>query len=250
MVWRRKARWGAACSLGFVVVLSAAGGRWLQQREAWLPAGTTPAAIYILGGGGGERVAGLGTWLDRNGGTHLVLIPNEGERNRWSSKHQRNLSTAEWRLQSLRHLPATRGEGCGVVATLIPGTFTGTDRELDILGRYLATRPGLHPVALLTSRYHIRRALNHARAHLPPGAVAGIITAAPCWRDYAPWTVGVELLKLLRDHLGLGRAPLLHRGWWTGSAALLRNGRRCDFVVPVLPRLARATVLTRAYHII
>ena len=176
--------------------------------------------MYLLGGDtpGGSRVAGAADRRLSRGGPNVILIANDPGRSRWSRKHQRNLTAVQWRVEAL--VGALRDGGIDDPAAMIeivPGTFWGTDTELEALGRFLEGRPDIRSVALVTSRYHVRRMLRRARAHIPAARIAGVVPARRTWRDHAPWTVAWELLKLARDTAGLTNAPLLCRSWWMGA---------------------------------
>ncbi len=215
---------------------------WLQEPATWLPVHTPVGGVYLLAGQSGpERIDGVADYLLHGADIPLLLLPRCPSRNRWSRVHQRNLDATEWtlvrleeRLAGCRRLDATPtvehdlltplrearhtapppADAPPLRIELLDGRITGTDDELESLARHLAERPALGRLALATSRFHIRRTRLAAERRLPPALDVTMLPARSTWRDRAPWVVARECLQLLRDRLGLARAPLLHRGWW------------------------------------
>ena len=95
---------------------------------------------------------------------------------------------------------------------IVPGRFSGTDGEMEALAQYLENQHEVKSLALVTSPFHIRRALGRLDVYLHRDIKVSAIAAKAKWTDRAPWTVLGELFKMGRDFLGLSRCRLLSRG--------------------------------------
>ncbi len=206
----------ALAAVGITALLSGPLATWLQAREhVVVPAtrqvegGGPWSAVYLVAGARAQarRIAALEAWFAAGGRAPLVLIGNDSQKSYYSRPHGRNLTRTEWALEKL----------AGTVALgtmrreVVPGRFFGTDAEMEALGAYLAARPELRRVALVTCRFHGRRALRRFAAHVPPGVEGGLIPGTPHREDRLPWVVAAELLKLARDRVGLSQAAFLSR---------------------------------------
>ncbi len=109
--------------------------------------------------------------------------------------------------------PATmRSFGAGTHQLLvIPGTFSNTDGEMQVLAAYLKIHPEINSIALVTSRYHARRAQQRLRDHLDQDITIGIIPGIKRFNNRNPITVIIEYLKIIRDNLGLSHSPIISR---------------------------------------
>ncbi|NQU39629.1 MAG: hypothetical protein HQ523_06730 [Lentisphaerae bacterium] len=200
--------------LGLLAILAALHGpvaAWLEMRESWLPDDARVDAVYIMGGQWDhERVDGLKAWLAGGGQTDRILVPEDNSKGRWSRSSHRNLSTGEWMLETLH--TALNELQCTVPVEVITLSMEGTDAEMMDLAALVARRDDIGSLALATSRFHIRR--THSRAQKWLGKPPGMIPAISIWQDRSPVVVGAELLKMVRDALGLSTAPMLNRWWW------------------------------------
>jgi hypothetical protein len=182
---------------------------WLEARESWLPPDVHVDAVYILAGGaGGERGRGVVAWLVAGGRADRILLPYDDTKGRWSRADQKNLMMGEW---ALRQLNAALSEAeLDMPVEVVELDMRGTDAEVAALAELVEGRADLTRIALGTSRYHIRRTATRADEHFsePSGMIPGSATR----KDRSPWVVGIELLKMLRDRLGLTR--VVWRGLW------------------------------------
>lgn len=189
---------------------------WLQSagpradpRAAW-------DAVYLVAGARAQdrRIGALTNWVaacsaQATTGGLQVLVGNDPQISLWCREHQTNHTRTAWAMEKLDRafaaIPGVRR------AEVVPGAFSSTDGEMRALHDYLATHPDVTRIALVTSRFHIRRTLDRARRH-NPSLVFGVVPGPRHWEDRAPWIVVSEYAKLLRDALGLSRAPGLTRG--------------------------------------
>ena len=85
----------------------------------------------------------------------------------------------------------------------MPGTFSNTDGEMEALATYLKAHPEIQSIALVTSRFHVRRLLQCYDRHIGQSPTVSIIPGVSYWKNRAPWIIIGEYAKLLRDKLGL-----------------------------------------------
>jgi hypothetical protein len=133
-----------------------------------------------------------------------VLIANDTEPCGWSSKLQRN--PLRWEVSAIWLHAAIPDCDAKVVA----GEIHNTDTEMAVLADYLAVHPEIRRVAVVTSPSHERRVLTRLRAHLKSPVDVSLVQVTASWKDRAPWFVGMELVKLTRDRVGLASSP-----WFT-----------------------------------
>ncbi len=198
--------------LGVCALLYGPIATWLECHECWLLPDARVDAIYVMAGmRERDRVEGVVHWLQQGGQAERILLSRNPNKGRWSSRDQRNLSMGEWTLRFMREELA--GAELNVPVEVVETDMGGTDPEVASVARLLSQRPDLETVALATSRFHLRRTRQRAARHFdpPPGMIPGMRTR----HDRAPVVVMLELLKLLRDRLGLSRAPVVTRAWWS-----------------------------------
>ena len=209
-----------ATLLLIITYLTAA--RWLQHRSAWLTHYAEVDAIYILAGAPSrsERMDALLDWIKHyDCRPATILIPEDRATGLYRSPNGKLLPVAHCQIDQLHHAYPSSTPQTHIAAhkvEIVPGHYHGTDGETQALAAYLESRPNFRRIALITSRSHIRRALQCAGAHIADPRIIGAIPAQQTVGDYQPRRVILEYLPLLRDHLGLTNAPLLYRGWWHG----------------------------------
>ncbi len=173
-------------------------------------------AVYLVCGARAQhrRITAMTRWLDAQAVMpSLILVGNDPHRSFWSRAHQRNLTRTEWgiaaieawrhtRLQAGRPVPEVRG---------VPGVFSNTDGEMRALAAALGATPDIRRIALVTCRFHVRRALWRFAARVPGGITAAAVPGTVHWEDHTPWIVATEYLKMLRDAAGFSQNPLLSR---------------------------------------
>ena len=201
--------------LAFGVLLAVLCGpvaTWLQSKELH-DTQDSPDAVYILSG---ERHSHL---RDQGFEEYLRTLPERADVTillgmsdtvgRWSPEHQRNLLVHEWRQIEINRILKESGRPA-LKVLLVPGTYTGTDGEMEALAAYLEDQSSIGTLALLSSSFHLRRSHTRLKAYLQRDLSLFLIPAAS-WEDRMPWTVALELGKMLRDKLGWSRVPLLSR---------------------------------------
>ena len=198
------------------IVLSWPAATWLQCRSLHVSSAQEVDAVYLVAGAKGQRRR-VEALLDfaAGGRDWVVLIANDTVIGRWSRAQQRNLTMAQWAEAILRReLPARdRERGTETIEPIIvPGMFSGTDREMELLSVFLRTRPEIHAVALVTCSFHARRAVARLRRHAGGGLEVSVVPVPQAAVDRLPWVVLGELAKLARDALGWSRVQWLSRG--------------------------------------
>jgi len=214
---RRLATTGAVLGVLLLIgsVLSWPAATWLEARECWAPAGSCVDAIYILAGNtSGARADGVVAWLQDGGRTGRILLSHDPAKGSWSRRDQRNLTMGEWALRNLSE--GLVQAGLDVPVEVISLDMRGTDAEVASLARLVDARPDVESIALATSRFHVRRTQSRAERYFDEAP--RVIPGDKTWDDRSPWVVGVELLKMLRDRLGLTRV-VSRRLWMDGQAA-------------------------------
>ena len=186
-----------------IVVLMWPVGTWVQGREYRIGDSIVPDVIYLVAGAKAQnrRVEALKSFLvDRKGqDTPVVLIGNDVLIGSWSRAQQRNLSMAEHAVEKL---------GFGEI---VPGTFGGTDAEMEILAGCLRERSEIQNIALVTSLFHVRRTVDRLNEYADGEINILAIDIEPRCKDRMPWIVLLELGKMARDRMNLSRAQLLSR---------------------------------------
>ncbi|NQU38621.1 MAG: hypothetical protein HQ523_01580 [Lentisphaerae bacterium] len=222
--------------LFLMVIAYLAAARWLQQRSAWLTPLVEVDAVYILAGAPprGERLDAVIAWARQyDCRPATILIPQDPTAGLYPNKAGKPVTPAQWQTEQLQESltsrrphpsdlrfltsdflpPPPRPHSRFADIIVVPGYYHGTDGEMQALAAFLDPNPSFRRVALVTSRSHIRRALQRARTHIASPRILGVIPARNTLRDYSPQRVIPEYLQLLRDILGLTHAPFLHRGW-------------------------------------
>lgn len=212
-------------------------GNWVQEREAWLSAGVDLDAIYLVAGAEDQdrRIEAIVSYLDRldaqsarqtdsgagypNQSTSqrvhksadpAILIGNDTSEGPWHNSANRNLIMAEWAVKKMESADSSLDAARSM--EVLPGRFGGTDEEMEALAGHLASRPEIARLGLVTSPFHVRRAIWRLRTRLSSEIqVFAVPAKEKLWIDRAPWMVMGELVKMLRDALGLSRAPFLSR---------------------------------------
>ena len=201
--------------LGGTALLSWPAATWLQGRGRWVGEGQVADAVYLVCGAQdqGRRLDAVVRYvsgLPEDRATNpLVLVGNDRLESRWSREEQRNLTMAEWAQRKL----AERLDDALTIRT-VPGVFYGTDGEMEALADYVDDAFDIDTVALATSRFHIRRCLKRFTTHAERDVNVLVVPARGTWHDRAPWVAASELLKMLRDRLGLARSPWVSRRGW------------------------------------
>ncbi len=173
---------------------------WLEGRECWLADDARVDAVYILAGSSdGARGRGVVAWLLAGGKTGRILVPFDDMKGSWSRRDQRNLTMGEWTLRALSE--ALDEAGLDVTVEVVEADMRGTDAEVASIARLVEQRPDLQTIALNTSRFHMRRTRMRASRYFAeaPGMIPGVRT----WQDRSPWVAGIEVLKMVRDGMGL-----------------------------------------------
>ena len=205
------------------IILMWPAATWLQGRELWVDPAADTDALYLVAGARDQdrRISGLIQYCKSRemAGENLPVILTGNDREvRYDvpELYQGRL------LVDLAHVKIPALLGCvlenGSVPAIrtVPGTFYGTDGEMAALARYLGDHPELRHLILTTSPYHVRRAVLRLQAHTPDNLRVSVIRLRPGWGDRNPVLVLSELVKIVRDSLGLSQAPLVSRRWWLG----------------------------------
>ncbi len=215
---RRRHRVVLALGAVVVALLSGPIADWLQGREFAPPAHAVPDAVYLVAGqrAQGSRIRALMDYLRRCDPakahrTLAVLIGNDPTRGRWSAADQRNLTIGEWALRTVQQ---GMGREAGTNVVLVPGRSWGTDAEMRRLAEFLAARPEIQSLTLVTSAYHVRRSVTRLRQHTAGQVRVWAVGASEGGRSRAPWTVLGELFKLARDQAGWADAPWISRAFY------------------------------------
>jgi hypothetical protein len=191
-------------------------GSWLQYKGVWRNEEEGfRGVIYLVAGARGQerRIEALLRYLSqmRSGGLDSsevsVLIGNDTRNDLWSDESQRTLTRTEPALERLGKICDDRE----IEIMLVPGQLNGTDEEMRMLVEYLTARSPVQDIVLVTSPFHVRRAVWRFRKHADSNVMVSAIVADAKWSDRAPWVVAVEMLKMARDGIGLSRAGLLSR---------------------------------------
>ena len=210
----------ATLTLALLLITYLTAARWLQHRSAWLTHYAEVDAIYILAGAPSrsERMDALLDWIKHyDCRPATILIPEDRATGLYRSPNGKLLPVAHCQIDQLHHAYPSSTPQTHIAAhkvEIVPGHYHGTDGEMQALAKYLAPHPDLRRIALITSRSHIRRALQRGKAHIADPRIIGVIPARATASDYSLRRVAPEYLQLVRDSLGLMYAPFLYRGWW------------------------------------
>ncbi len=193
----------------------------LRAPELTLRPGETVDAVYLVCGARAQprRLQALRDALDARPElrTARLWVGNDAQKSFWSRLEQRNLNRAEWAVKHLRQMQETDADAPPAIM-IVPGTFSGTDGEMEALAAFLADQPEVASIALVTSPYHARRTVTRLRAHAPPDLTIRVVPVTPVWSDRQPLIVLGERIKMLRDAAGLSRTPGLSRRMKTPPA--------------------------------
>lgn len=205
----------AVALLAAIALLCGPAADYLQMKDRQANPAQPWDAVYLVCGARAQprRIHALTQWVAQTPAAPVILVGNDNQKSFWSQTFQRNLTRAEWSIEDLKQW---RSAQYGPLATrpdicLVPGTFSNTDGEMQALARALHDTPSYQRIAIVTSRYHARRALRRLEAYAPPGRILSIIPGVPYRENRFPWIVVTEYLKLLRDTLGQSQTPLLSR---------------------------------------
>jgi len=203
----------AAALIMLVICLPAA--TWLQVHKQQASPGKRWDAVYLVCGASAQnrRIQMLEQWYAEslNSESHpapLILIGTDLQKSLWCRIHQTNHTVTAWAIEKISapELPTAAHP-----SVVIPGKFSTTDGEMIVLADWLKKHPEIKSIALVTSRYHARRALQRLQAHASPKLTIGIVPGAARWKNRSPLTVVLEYLKILRDKWGLSHAPIISR---------------------------------------
>jgi uncharacterized SAM-binding protein YcdF (DUF218 family) len=197
-----------ALLLALLTLLMGPAATALQMRQTTQSDPAQIDAVYLVCGARAQqqRLQALTTWLDQDKSAHVIIwIGNDTQNSLWSRRHGRNLTRAEWAREHISHQQRPNP------ITILPGTFSNTDGEMESLARFLHETPNIQHLALVTSRFHIRRTLKRLAMYAPATTSISSIPTASQWEDRAPWIVAAEWLKILRDHGKLSQHPWFSR---------------------------------------
>jgi cellulose synthase/poly-beta-1,6-N-acetylglucosamine synthase-like glycosyltransferase len=189
---------------------------WLQARDWQARPFEKADVLYVVAGARDQdlRVSAATAWLRKTRQQPLVLAGNDRARGGWSSAAQRNITMGEWAVVKLRRSMASLPGGGDAAIEVVPGDFRGTDGEMDALAAFLSRDKAARRVTVVTSAFHVRRAVTDLRRHLGPAYAVSAVAAESSITDYLPWVVAGEALKLARDNLGMANVPLISRTAW------------------------------------
>jgi len=219
--WRSFAVCAGACLLLVVALLSGPGATWLHCRESWAEPSESADVVYLVAGERDQdrRVSAVVQYV-RDAHVKTVLVGNETTIGPWSREEQKNLTVGAWGACKVKEGLAESIESSesnvvfAVSVEILGGGFVGTDGEMEVLGRYLKSDPAIESLVIVTSPFHIRRTLNRLSRYADRPVVVMARPAKSVFRDRAPWVVLAEMGKMLRDRMGLSRAPYLSRRGW------------------------------------
>lgn len=204
----------AIISFAVVVLLCGPAANRLQMRDRLADPTQPWDAVYLVCGARAQqrRIRALTAWVARTPSPPVILVGNDPQQSLWSRKQQRNLTRTEWGLETLAEWKRTQyGEDAEQpVIRVVPGDFSNTDGEMQVLADYLRDTPHKR-VALVTSRFHARRVMERLETYAPDTLAFAIVPGIPYWENRAPWIVAAEYLKRLRDALGHSQTLLLTR---------------------------------------
>ena len=158
-----------------------------------------------------------------------ILIGNDPQKGLWCRKHQTNHTVSAWAVEKISDLRFEISNNALLTTNhqqksfpitpstinhqllVIPGSFSNTDGEMQVLANYLAKHAEIESIALVTSRYHARRAQQRLEEHLDYHITIGIIPGIERINNRNPIIVILEYLKIARDKLGLSHAPIISR---------------------------------------
>jgi glycosyltransferase involved in cell wall biosynthesis len=189
---------------------------WLQARDWQARPFEKSDVLYVVAGARDQdlRVSAATAWLRKTRQQPLVLAGNDRARGGWSSAAQRNITMGEWAVVKLRRSMASLPGGGDAAIEVVPGDFRGTDGEMEALAAFLSRDKAVRRVTVVTSAFHVRRAVTDLRRRLGPAYAVSAVAAESSISDYLPWVVAGEALKLARDNLGMANVPLISRTAW------------------------------------
>lgn len=188
---------------------------WLQAHKQQAPPEKKWDAVYLVCGASAQtrRIRALEKWYaealnSKSRPAPMILVGTDRRKSLWCRRHQTNHTVTAWGIEKISapELPTA-----GHTTVVIRGEFSTTDGEMIVLADWLKKHPEIKSIALVTSRYHARRALQRLRAHASPQLTIGIVPGISRWENRTPPTVVLEYLKILRDKWGLSAAPIISR---------------------------------------
>lgn len=216
--WLQRYRKHALVLCGGVILALVAfhiAGNHLHQRSRHADPEQPWDAVYLVCGAKAQsyRINALTQWLKKTPTPPaLILIGHDNQNSLWSREHQRNLTRAEWAHVTLtqwvsENIPHTDLD----IVILEESSFSNTDGEMQVLGQTLASRSDLQRLAIVTCRFHTKRALNRLENYAPTEITLSAIPGAKRLFDRWPWVVTLEYVKLLRDALGHSQSRFVSR---------------------------------------
>ncbi len=200
------------------VIICGPAATWLQSQKQWAAPEKQWDAVYLVCGAHAQnnRIKALDVWLQQRPVGHPsfspILIGNDPQQGLWCRKHQTNHTVSAWAVEKISDLLDSKSSSFSIQRSAL-STFSTTDGEMKVLADYLKFHPEIKSIALVTSRYHARRAQQRLRYHLnqEQNITIGIIPGIKRIHNRNPITVTIEHLKIVRDNLGLSHAPIISR---------------------------------------
>ena len=203
------------------VILVWPAATWLQGRELWADPAADIDALYLVAGARDQnrRIFGVVQFCKAREvlgrGPPAVLLGNDQEV-RYDIpgffEGRRLVDLAHVKIPAL--LGAVLDRGAAPALETVPGVFYGTDGEMAALAEYVRAHPELKRIVITTSPYHVRRVVLRFKTHDTGDAEVRVARIPQRWGDRNPILVLAELMKIIRDALGLSDAPLISRRWW------------------------------------
>jgi hypothetical protein len=193
---------------------------WLQGRELWANPAAEMDALYLVAGARDQnrRISSLVQFCKARevSGSAIppILLANDWEVRYEIPDHFDGVHLVDLARVKIPALLGLVLDDETVELHAVPGTFYGTAGEMAALAEYTRTHPELKRLGLTTSPYHVRRTVLRLRAHAAGSVEIMVTPPRPGLRDRNPVLVLAELMKIVRDALGLSNAPLISRRWW------------------------------------
>lgn len=218
-----------------IVIICGPAASWLQTKKAWADPDKQWDAVYLVCGARAQnnRLKALDTWWQQHqaASAHnlenipsranipkntLILIGSDDQQGLWCRKHQTNHSVTEWASNKISGKCSNKRSpklSINIQPTIVPGVFSNTDGEMQALVRFLKANSEIQSLALVTSRYHARRAFIRLMTHLDSNEqiTIGIVPGIKNINNRNPFVVILEYLKIFRDKLGLSHTPIISR---------------------------------------